>query len=852
VHHLQLEIFCTTLLSVSVASIASGQVVPDNTLPNNSITAPGCLDCVITGGTAVGQQLFHSFEQFSVTTGGSVFFENADAIEGIFARVTGNNRSIIDGLLSANGSASLYLMNPNGILLGPNASLNIGGSFLGTTAESIQFTNAFSFSATAPAAPIPLTISSPIGLQFGRLPGPIENSAAPFNLKVMPGKTLGLIGGEILFSSGSLLSPASRVELGSVGSNETIELQVSGNTWQASYSDVQSFADIRLEADSFIDTGEIPSPGIPQNKAGDIQLQGRNISLEGGSFILASTFANEEPGLINVSASEQLTVSGVGQFSTSGIFSSVGAPPANAPINVLASGQGSDLNLSAKRLVVDDGATILNTTLGSGNAGQTQIVVQELTVENAQISASTFGEGDAGGLKIQAESIQVIGTVPEIPGFIPAFFIPSALASQVEPGANGDGGNIQISTGQLSLSDGAQILATARGRGLGGNVEIDATDFVRVSGASPIATETVGRSGIFVSAEPGALNQAGTLRLNTPELTVEDRGEISANNFGPASAGDILLDVDRLSVRSGGDIRATSFEETTGQAGNLTILAEDTIELEQGRITAETRGQGGANITIENFDVLSLQNQSLISARASKDADGGNVTLFSPQGFVLATPNQDNDIIANSEQGNGGIIDITIANAFGIRPIEQLGLDPTTLTNNRSEFNASSAFANDGTISINDLSLEPASSLAELPSDVVDASSLIDSTLCQIGNKSQFLITGRGGLPSAPGDILTAISAWEDWSLEELETPETTGAILSSVPAPSTRPAAPSDVAVSPEIAEAKHWAKTSEGSITLYAMAPAPVEAHFPQCRHLQRQLNSETNIPAHAVGAS
>ncbi len=121
------------------ATCATAQIKSDRTLPNNSIVTINGSIFNITGGTQAGRNLFHSFQQFSVPTGGTASFINGADINNIISRVTGGSASNIDGLIKASGAANLFFLNPSGIVFGQHASLNIGSSFVATTANAIQF-----------------------------------------------------------------------------------------------------------------------------------------------------------------------------------------------------------------------------------------------------------------------------------------------------------------------------------------------------------------------------------------------------------------------------------------------------------------------------------------------------------------------------------------------------------------------------------------------------------------------------------------------------------------------------------------------------------------------------------------
>ena len=208
---------------------AQAQIIPDRSLgAEASIVTPnveikGFPADRIDGGAIRDSNLFHSFQEFNIGDLQRVFFANPEGINNIFSRVTGSNLSEILGTLGVNGNANLFFINPNGIIFGENASLDLGGSFAASTADAIQFGDRGFFSATEPETPPLLTIN-PSALFFNQItPSPIVNrSVAPagedltgfslFGLRVPNGQSLVLAGGEITVDGGEIQALGGQVE----------------------------------------------------------------------------------------------------------------------------------------------------------------------------------------------------------------------------------------------------------------------------------------------------------------------------------------------------------------------------------------------------------------------------------------------------------------------------------------------------------------------------------------------------------------------------------------------------------------------------------------------------------------
>ncbi|WP_375468776.1 filamentous hemagglutinin N-terminal domain-containing protein [uncultured Nostoc sp.] len=709
-------------------SFALAQIQKDGTLGSeSSIITPKLIDGQptdqIDGGAVRGTNLFHSFEQFSVSAGRTAYFNNARDIQNIISRVTGNSISNIDGILKANNTANLFLINPNGIVFGSNASLNIGGSFVASTASSLNFTDGTKFSATSPQTTPLLTVSVPIGLQFGTTAAPIRNQsqAEPngavnifeqgVGLQVQQGKTLALIGGDITLDGGNITAEDGNVELGSVAGNSLVSLSPTNQGWAFGYKGVPNFQNIELiksnQISSTIDThGE---------SGGNIQMQGKLVRIAGSFVILVYSLQDHLGGNVTLNASDSVVVEQDAQLFTQSFSTE----------------NSGNINVTTKKLVVRDGGQLYG----------------QLTI-NASDSVELIG----------GTSIPLLADGSDL--------ISSGLFSATYGDKNA--GSITINTGKLRIEGGARISTSSEGiyryttnqltpanTGKAGNLTVNASESVELIGTSPNGSKL---SGLFSGTEgPG---DGGNLTLTTGQLIIKDGAAITVSSQARKN---VIYNADPNNL---------------GKAGDLNITARSILLDNKGKLTSETESGRGGNITLQVRDLLLMRRESKITTNAGTTGlggDGGNITIKAPNGFLVATPLGNSDITANAFSGSGGKITITAKNIFGFVPRTRADvekLDPTGKKNpNNLPTNDITAFSQqnpslNGTVQINSPDADPSRGLVELPVNLVNASQQIVAD-CNSGAKigrGSFIRTGRGGLIADPTQPLIADDAvLADW-----------------------------------------------------------------------------------------
>lgn len=468
------------------------------------------------------------------------------------------------------------------------------------------------------------------------------------------------------------------------------------------------------------------------------------------------------------------------------------------------------------------------TSQATGNGGNLTLETGRLTVrDGAQIGANTFGRGSAGTLKVSArESVELIGTAAEGQ-------FTSALLTSVDRKATGDGGNLTLETGRLIIRDGAQVAAGTLGSGSSGSLEVRASESVELRGTS--AFDSRDASGLFTSVQPGATGAGGNLTLETGRLIIRDGAGVTAGTLGEGAGGTLAVE-----ARESVELRGTSVDGRVpslltaltmgaGNAGNLRIETGQLTVQDRAQVTVSSTGSGkagelqvkarfiqlenlaailattisgnGGNITLQPQDLLLLRRNSQISTTAGiagAGGDGGNITIDTD--FIVAVPSENSDITANAYEGRGGNIQITVQSIFGT----QFREDETP----QSDITASSEFGLDGVVEINTPDIDPSRGLANLPEAPVPEGLIAQG--CPADKENTFTITGRGGLPPQPGEALRTSAVVVNGGrleagVENRSEAVTATPVTYSTPAP---------------LVEAQGWVINTQGQVVLTAHA--------------------------------
>ncbi len=551
---------------------AQSVIVPDDTLGAEvSIVQPRNGFDGVTGGAVRGTGLFHSFSQFNISNPAGAYFLVRPDIQNIFARVTGSQGSTINGPIGTKidnielspSSASLFLLNPNGIIFGPNAKLDLGGSFLATTASGFKFAGGQEFGAVNPQAAPLLTVSVPIGLQFGQKVGGIEVNGATL-LPATVAKSLSLIGGDVKVSDSKLSTITGQLDVGAVGAGESVGLAPLPIGWKVDYAGVQNFQDIQIDR-SQINAGAAQVGDFVIFPI-DLQLQGRRIAISDNSFFQYEYRDVKTPklrsGKIKINASESVDLNNSAIFNatdgtipTPGIEINTGKLNLSNQSNILIRQDGGtagnvDINAS-QGVLLQDGKKglsqifVANYSQGDRVGGEISITAPSLEIyAGSRLGTLLVSEGRAGDVNVNVDRLVVSGEKAS-----GSLRTPSEISSGSDSESVGDTGNINILARSVGLTDGGTINIGRFGQGQPGTIDLQVKRAIVVSGATS--------QGLSSGVTHIQRQQTSTLDTSMPGIKIR---------------------AERLLLENGGAVRTTALDD--GDSLGIDIQVDEDVTIQ--------------------------------------------------------------------------------------------------------------------------------------------------------------------------------------------------------------------------------------------------------------------------------
>ncbi len=750
------------VFSTAIPDRVYAQVVPDGTMGTAGEIKGPVYDIKAEYGKQSGSNLFHSFGQFSITSGETADFRVSPAIRNIISRVTGGEISSIDGTLrstlsgsSVISDANLYLLNPAGVIFGQNAVLDIGGSFHVSTADYLRMGKDERFNAAADVEP--LSTAAPEA--FGFLDADIASiriegrgkitkqdwEANPTGLRVKAGNTLSLIGGNIEIQNGTfyedvktgdIAAPEGRINMASVASSGEVILRDAD-------PDVSSFQ--KMGRITLSDNATVSVSG---NRSGDIFIRTGEFFVYNGSSVEADTTGDENGGITDIQTDMLSLNSG-------DIFS-----------DTKGKGRGGDISVRVSQTaVISDLSRIFADATGegaeTGSAGSVSIEAENISLSNGSaVSSETYGKSSGGTVTLRAmDSIDISGSGQ----------IFARSTGYMTDSAAGAGGTVLIETKKLSLSEKSLISTDTYKDGRGGNIAVTGpgelpAEYVHISSDSSIyaGTEGSGEGGTVMLetdslsfADKGKIDSeslsteadagtAGDIRITAENISLGNQSLITANTQGPGTGGSVVIDAGWLGLESESEISSASrSEKSGGDAGVITLRVRDSVKLSgNSAITTEAQDAGKGQIVMDIGDRIYLLDGKITTSVRGGGNDAGDIT--SNQQFLILNRS---DIVANAYEGKGGNIRITADQCF--------------VQSSASLVDASSQLGIDGTVYIDAPDENVSKSLTVLPDNFLDAARWLSRPCSRNGESvSRFIFTDHDAVLSPLDDWLPAPTLW--------------------------------------------------------------------------------------------
>ncbi len=694
-------------------------------------------------GQRAGQNLFHSFSRMNLTSNETAVYQGDAGIRNLVTTITGGRSSIDGKIQSEIPGANLFLVNPDGVVFGEHATVDLSGALSVSTANQLIFSNG-DVMATSGAPPAILSVADPVG--FGFLDAPAAISIEGSRIELVRDQALDLVGGDLELSGrrsddgGGVVSvPSGRIDLVSLASAGQVFLEAQGVRIVGN----PGFGDVSITDDVVVSTSGLnisnPNAGFffePTPGSGPISVTANDLTIRDAQ-VRTMTVTSEDAGDMTIDLTGALTIEGGTRAEPSGIFADTGFQTFTAPgqvvdftvfkgypevgvvieadacggqicaIRYVGTGNAGDVRIRAREVHLRNGGKIRAGSEFYGNAGTIDIEFQdEMTVigrrgpsDVSLLTTNANGIGNPGTILVKSEA----GTLT-LDDF-GAFVIQNGSFSP----SDGLPGLVEVDVAELDMSGNARIDSSTRGVGPGGILDITARNGMTLSGR----TDAENFTGISTLSQPGSTGQAGSIRVATSDLVMSDGAEISAR---PADA------------------------TSLGAAGNLRFEIGDQLVMRDATISTESPNAAGGNIDLGVSGLVNMLRSSITTSVTSGLETGGNITIRpGPDALVL----DHSQIVARADEGAGGFIDIEAA---------------VVITDPSSAIDASSATGIDGTVLINGVEGNIVPEVAQLATPSVDASSLVREPCAarRPGASNRFVIDERERVSVDANDYLAA------------------------------------------------------------------------------------------------
>lgn len=566
-------------------------------------------------GTTVGNNLFHSFQQFNLQKGESATFAGDAALQNVISRVTGGSLSSIDGLLKSSiGNANFYFINPAGITFGANAQVDVPAAFHVSTADNLRFADGTQF-VTASTAPSVLSIVEPAGFGFlGTQTTSIQIQQSKLTFK--SGNQVSLSAGDILLDGGSITNPAGEVQIygigvmpanispsalsdnvlnGKVNFSNNSSVSVSGNgagRLLVRAGDIQ-LADSGLYASNkgdvnasltagidivnktlSLDNSVIYTNSLALGNAANIAIKSNQLAISNGSQISSDVYSLGNAGTIDITANT-LSINGLGQLT--GIFNTINADSA-------LSGNAGTININADTLSISNRGQITSDTWSSGNAGTINVITKDLFINGEGgfltgifSDANPYSTGHAGNVTVKSDNLTVINEGQ----------LSSTAYSQ------GNSGNITIESNAIRLFNGGKLTSGTSNQGKSGAISVSAKKLM-IDGNNSNETFT----GIFTETVSDLNNagDSGSVFVKSDTLDIINGGRLSSSSYSPSNAGNLVVDAQSITINNGAGRFTGIFSETnkTGNAGNVWVKSDNLFITNAGKVSSSNYAEGNA------------------------------------------------------------------------------------------------------------------------------------------------------------------------------------------------------------------------------------------------------------------